>query len=310
MHFLPLLDQNAHPVKTFDEAECQTSPITPTERSLLPESSTQFDFMSFEDLDILLGLDATATSVRDGVAAAPPTYSDAVTQSETSSPLGLGLDWSTLVSDPPIRTSTATPVCVGDTTLRRPDDAFARPPKIDHLLNPVPPGIYMRARPMVWDSIPSAATACEAQRLVNEARRSQTSAHPDPTCLGLPPWRRPSIAHVAFQTAPIDHGDVFGPYAHSPPSQFNAVPRHHFSRSLTYPPPPNRHPSPYLAPNARIDPWLEHIPSWDTYAMPGTYPPSPPSTNTPPSKVSCRATTGVSSPPHQQHPSGIRRLLP
>ncbi|KAM5544824.1 hypothetical protein V8D89_001722 [Ganoderma adspersum] len=289
MHFLPLLDQNAHPVKTFDEAECQTSPITPTERSLLSESSTQFDFMSFEDLDIILGLDATATSVRDGVAAAPPTYSDAVTQSETCSPLGLGLDRSTLVSDPPIRTSTATPVCVGDTTLRRPDDAFARPPKIDHLLNPVPPGIYMRARPMVWDSISSAVTVCEAQRLVNEARRSQTSAHPDSTCLGqgLPPWRRPSIAHVAFQTVPTDRGDVCGPYTRSPPSQFNAVPRHHLPRSLTYPPPPNRHSSPYLAPNA------------------GTYPPSPPSTNTPPSKMSCRATTGASSPPQQQHPSRI-----
>ena len=55
MHALPLLDQNMHPVKAFDEAGCQTSP-PPTERSLPSESSLQFDFMSFEDLDNILGL--------------------------------------------------------------------------------------------------------------------------------------------------------------------------------------------------------------------------------------------------------------
>ena len=164
-----------------------------------------------------------------------------------------------------------------------PLDDFARPPKIDHLLNPVPPGIYMRARPMIWDSISSAATSCEAQRLVNEAHRSQTSAHPGSARSGLPPWRRPSVAHVAFQPAPMDHSDVFESRTHTPASHFNAVPWHRLPRSLTYPPPPKRHPSPYLAPNTRIDPWLEHVPSWDTYVMPGTYPPSPPSTNTQPS---------------------------
>ena len=166
-----------------------------------------------------------------------------------------------------------------------PLDDFARPPKIDHLLNPVPPGIYMRARPMIWDSISSAATSCEAQRLVNEAHRSQTSAHPDSTRSGLPPWRRPSIAHVAFQAAQMDRGDVFGPYKHypNPAPRFDSVPRHHLSRSLTYPSPHKRHTNPYATANASMDPRSELIPSWDTYVMPGTYPASPPSTNSPPS---------------------------
>ncbi|PIL28135.1 hypothetical protein GSI_09786 [Ganoderma sinense ZZ0214-1] len=303
MHFLPLLDQNAQPVKAFDEAGCQTSP-PPSERALGPDSSTQVDFMSFEDFDnLLLGLDPTATS-------APPTYSDAVTQNDSSFPLGLGLglDQNTLVSGSSLRTSAATPACVGAAVPKHPDETFARPQKIDHLLNPVPRGIYMRARPMIWDAASSAASPSETERLVNDAHRPQSYAHLDMKSSGLPPWRRPSIAHVAFQTAPVDLGDVFGPYPKSLAPEFDAGPRHHVPRSLTYPPPPIPHPSSYLGPNAGIDSWAEHTPSKNapppTYAMPDVL-------LVLDSEVSSSgATAGIFGSPHKQHPPRMRGLLP
>ncbi|KAI1792137.1 hypothetical protein LXA43DRAFT_362063 [Ganoderma leucocontextum] len=297
MQFLPLLGQDdAQLVKTFDEAGCQTSP--PASGISGPQPSTLLDFMSsFEDLDeIISGLDTPAVSACHD--AAPPTYSHAITQSDPFSTLGLDLDRSTLVSGPSLQPHT-TPVYVGAPMSRLPDDTLARSRKIGPLLNPVPPGIYMRARPMIWDSTSSAATATahEAHRFGNDAHHLPTSAHPDLKCSGLPPWRRPSVAQVAFQKAPTYHGHVFRPYTHTPASQFDAVPRHHVPQSLAYPPPPHRHPNPYLASNARIDPSSEHLSSMETplsaYSMPGTYPPSPPSTSISPSydfPESCRST--------------------
>ncbi len=55
MQFLPLLSQDdAHLVKTFDEAVCQTSP-PPSNPPSSPEPSTLLDFMSsFEGLDEII----------------------------------------------------------------------------------------------------------------------------------------------------------------------------------------------------------------------------------------------------------------
>ena len=53
-------------------------------------------------------LDASTPSARDDVSAAPPAYSDAVSQNNAPCPLGLGLDQSTLVSSPSYQMSHAT----------------------------------------------------------------------------------------------------------------------------------------------------------------------------------------------------------